>query len=76
MLYRDVTIIPRGCTYAEKRPFARSPERTRHEATHNEREMWKCGHCGLLLSRKDSALRHHYTQHRNEEVQITRAALS
>ena len=61
-----------GCTWA----FARSPERTRHEATHNEREMWKCGHCGLLLSRKDSALRHHYTQHRNEEVQITRAALS
>ena len=61
-----------GCTWA----FARSPERTRHEATHNEREMWKCGHCGLLLSRKDSALRHHYTQHLDQEVQITRAALS
>lgn len=57
-----------GCTWA----FARSPERSRHEATHNERETWKCGHCGLLLSRKDSALRHHYTQHLGEEVQIVR----
>ncbi|EPS96151.1 hypothetical protein FOMPIDRAFT_1053518 [Fomitopsis schrenkii] len=61
-----------GCTWA----FARSPERSRHEATHNERETWKCGHCGLLLSRKDSALRHHYTQHLGEEVQIARTTIA